>query len=133
MKTKTAELTGEALDFAVAKCEAYQYRYPWRQELDYRAWKSMKSAWGMHPDYSSDYAAGGQIMDREKLSTEYDAHWELDPADPEDNGERWLARTNTYYAAAFSHYGPTRLVAAMRCYVASKLGEEIDLPEGLVP
>jgi hypothetical protein len=27
------------------------------------------------------------------------------------------------------HYGPTPLIAAMRCYVASKMGDEIELPE----
>lgn len=27
--------------------------------------------------------------------------------------------------------GPTRLIAAMRCYVASKLGDEVEVPEGL--
>lgn len=29
-------------------------------------------------------------------------------------------------------FGPTPLIAAMRCYVASKFGDTIDLPEGLV-
>ena len=28
-------------------------------------------------------------------------------------------------------YGPTPLIAAMRCYVASKLGEEVEIPEEL--
>lgn len=28
--------------------------------------------------------------------------------------------------------GPTPLIAAMRCYVASKLGDTIEIPEGLV-
>jgi hypothetical protein len=28
--------------------------------------------------------------------------------------------------------GPTPLIAAMRCYVASKLGDNVELPEGLV-
>jgi len=28
--------------------------------------------------------------------------------------------------------GPTPLIAAMRCYVASKLGDEVDVPEELV-
>ncbi|MBS4017500.1 MAG: hypothetical protein KGZ68_04610, partial [Dechloromonas sp.] len=28
-------------------------------------------------------------------------------------------------------HGPTRLVAEMRCYVASKLGDEVDVPEEL--
>jgi hypothetical protein len=29
-------------------------------------------------------------------------------------------------------YGPTPLVAAMRLYVASKLGEYVDIPESLL-
>ena len=28
--------------------------------------------------------------------------------------------------------GPTPLVATMRCYVASKLGDEVDVPDELV-
>jgi len=32
---------------------------------------------------------------------------------------------------AFEQDGPTPLIAAMRCYVASKLGEEVDVPEEL--
>jgi hypothetical protein len=31
-----------------------------------------------------------------------------------------------------SAYGPTPLIAAMRCYVASKLGDEVDVPEELM-
>jgi len=30
-------------------------------------------------------------------------------------------------------YGPTPLIAAMRCFVASKLGEEVDVPQELTP
>ncbi len=29
------------------------------------------------------------------------------------------------------NHGPTPLIAAMRCYVASKLGDEIEIPEEL--
>ena len=32
----------------------------------------------------------------------------------------------------FKATGPTMLVAAMRCYVASKLGDEITIPEELL-
>jgi hypothetical protein len=28
--------------------------------------------------------------------------------------------------------GPTPLIAAMRCYVASKMGDEVDVPDELV-
>jgi hypothetical protein len=31
-----------------------------------------------------------------------------------------------------AEYGPTPLIAAMRCYVAAKLGHEVEIPEGLI-
>jgi len=30
------------------------------------------------------------------------------------------------------NFGPTPLIAAMRCFVASKLGDEVDVPEELL-
>jgi hypothetical protein len=32
----------------------------------------------------------------------------------------------------FNGYGITPLIAAMRCYVASKLGDEVEIPAGLL-
>ena len=31
----------------------------------------------------------------------------------------------------WQEHGPTPLIAAMRCYVASKLGDEVDVPDEL--
>jgi hypothetical protein len=39
-------------------------------------------------------------------------------------------RTYQFYSNEVA-YGPTQLIAAMRCYVASKLGHEVNVPEGL--
>jgi hypothetical protein len=36
------------------------------------------------------------------------------------------------WVAMDKSYGPTPLVAAMRCYVASQLGDEVDVPDELV-
>jgi hypothetical protein len=53
---------------------------------------------------------------------------------PLSERERWKAcitpnpRSPHY---AFWRYGPTPLVAAMRCYVAARLGDTVDIPEGL--
>jgi len=33
---------------------------------------------------------------------------------------------------AFCWGGPTPLIAAMRCYVASRLGDDVIVPDGLV-
>jgi hypothetical protein len=38
---------------------------------------------------------------------------------------------STNYDQTINAYGPTPLIAAMRCYVASKMGDDIELPEEL--
>jgi len=104
MKIKTAELIGPALDWAVAKCEWY------REEGD---WRGLYIA-----DYSTDWVQGGPIIEREKIG--------LDPF-----GETWIAHPS-YRPIQPNVSGPTPLISAMRCYVASKLGDEVDVPEELL-
>ena len=112
---KTSELTGAALDWAVAKCAGYR--------LDLVPEESYTP--------STDWAQGGPIIEREKFTVMYDDDWKYDPTDPEDNGERWMADNgDSYYNP--TQYGATPLIAAMRCYVASKLGEDVSIPEELL-
>jgi hypothetical protein len=42
----------------------------------------------------------------------------------------WIA-TRSEHGAISEESGPTPLVAAMRCYVASQIGDEVDVPEVL--
>jgi Protein of unknown function (DUF2591) len=105
MKMKTSELTGAALDWAVARCE----------EARNGVWATLNP-----PHYSSSWNLGGPIIEREDLSFIKSIFtgvyigfvW---------GGERYeeLAR------------GETPLIAAMRCYVASKLGDEVEVPNEL--
>ena len=92
---KTSELTGLALDWAVDKAQGKFCLYP-------------------HGDYSSNWAQGGPIIERERFVIE---PW----------GLHWVASVSR----CILHHGPTPLIAAMRCYVASKMGDEIDIPEEL--
>ena len=95
---KTNELTGAALDWAVMQCKGL--------------------VWSLHGHipFSTDWAQGGPIIEREGLTVGY-ANIE---------GGFWTART-TAYPPEYTR-GPTPLIAAMRCYVASKMGDEIDVP-----
>ena len=109
MKTKTSDLTGYALDWAVAKAEVQE---PVGSFLD-----------GVvaHPDYnkfypSTDWSQGGLIIEREKLETRHDGR------------QSWCA----WIGGVGAVHGPTPLVAAMRCFVASRLGDEVDIPEELL-
>lgn len=130
-RVKTSALSGLALDWAVAKCEGYELNGPY---------KCFDGAWCIReqdgsdgdvcPEYSTDWAQGGPIIERELIDLNYDIHWIRDLLDPDDNGDRWYASKAGQDEQGC--YGPTPLVAAMRCYVASKLGDEVELPEELV-
>jgi hypothetical protein len=104
MKIKTRELVGDQLDWAVAYC---------RQGYDPRPVR-----------YSSDWQYGGPIIEQERIQIipMNGAFWEsgLERAMP-------IPGRN---ARGFCHQaGPTGLIAAMRCYVASRLGDEVEIPE----
>lgn len=93
---KVTDLQGAELDYWVAKAEG---------------WKSS------HP-YTSDWAAGGPIIEREKIALNI----HLD-------GTEWFAWIPMPHingkVLPKAYNGPTPLVAAMRAYVAKKLGEEV--------
>ena len=114
MKIKTNELTGVALDWAVAKCEGGEGF--WYDTIATH-WvrlngsdRALAKGWAQSFTPSTDWAHGGPIIERESMG--------VFPL-----GEGW--------AAGFQN-GPTLLIAAMRCYVASKLGDEVELPEELI-
>ena len=72
-----------------------------------------------HP--SSNWSQGGQIIEQEHISI-------IDC----DGYDFWRADKMNAQAQVVTAYGPTPLIAAMRCYVASKLGDEVDVPEELL-
>jgi len=110
---KTSELTGAALDWAVAKCEdgvnIDASGLPW---LPDESPNEQGDAVWFHP--STVWAQGGPIIEREIVNLT-------------DDGEKWLAEGHDVICT-----GPTPLIAAMRCYVASKLGDEVERPEELI-
>ena len=100
---KTSELTGAALDWAVA---SYSDKHVTLGDIH----------WGNYSP-STDWAQGGPIIEREKL-------------------DLWWCKGNQFYTSTHQdgttvEDGPTPLIAAMRCYVASKLGDEVEIPEEL--
>lgn len=109
MLMKTRELTGKALDWAVARVEGDQLP----------TGGVMTQTW---PRYSCDWALAGPIMEIERISV-YDRTIHADVSD------HWCAEM---MKVAGSVQGPTPLVAAMRCHLVGKVGLEIDLPQELV-
>jgi len=106
MIIKTNNLTGVDLNWAVAKCEGI--------ENGTGMWAGYK--WIGIP-YSTDWAQGGPIIEA----------WAIDVGTYRG---AWRAARHVGSAPTYG-YGPTPLIAAMRCYVASKLGDEVEIPEAL--
>jgi hypothetical protein len=69
-----------------------------------------------------DWSQGGPIIEREGINIERgnsSGRWEAWTPAPERRSGEAVAQ------------GLTPLIAAMRCYVASKLGDEVEIPEEL--
>lgn len=114
MKIKTQDLTDAALDWAVQEIE-YQRMIAEGEHVkqwvldDHRAGASINH-------YSTDWLWGGQIIEREGIS---------------------IYRMTSDWSAAYipsgaAQDGPTPLIAAMRCLVAAKLGDEVEVPDELL-
>jgi Protein of unknown function (DUF2591) len=101
MKMKTSELTGVGLDYAVARCECDE------------GWLSRHLHLLDTMPYSTDWGHGGPIIEREKFDIECRFYWAA-----RLHGHSWST-------------GPTPLIAAMRCFVDSQIGKEIDIPDEL--
>ena len=121
---KTAELTGAALDWAVAIAEGWKPEKVSDDRGEY--WWFFKDSRGMNPKHyhpSTHWGIGGAIIEREGLGI-WMYQWN-EQGEPE-NG--WYAEDKN---GDHVRTGTTPLVAAMRCYVASKLGDEVEIPEEL--
>lgn len=112
---KASELTGAALDWAVAKCQEAFTHYQDYRVVDGHLQAMFCDVWlSAYYEPSTNWAQGGPIIEREKIGL--------------------LPSGNAYYereGGTFYSYGPTPLIAAMRCYVASKLGDDIEIPTEL--
>ena len=117
---KTSELTGATLDWAVAKCEG---RFDVAEDADY--WKEDGAWWFIQTreekvssekfNTSTNWTQGGPIIERERTEFDFDEDTQMFHA----------------YDGVYAGVGPTHLIAAMRCYVASKLGDEVEIPNEL--
>lgn len=122
MKIKTSELEGAALDWAVAKCEGWEpidysgkLANTWVQRFNKRGVMEYRQPLR----YSTDWTQGGPIIEREKIQI-----------NPSISSNAW-GSANPSKGQCVWVWADTPLVAAMRCYVASKLGDRIEIPDEL--
>lgn len=147
-KVKISEATNLQLDWMVAKAEGHIFvdvhgrgacRFPGVQTknkrggyelMPLRLQSTMKTAADAdHPGVffrdtrywcpSTDWSQGGPIIEREGIATRrwLETGWEAD---------KWNFKFDERHMN-----GPTPLIAVLRCYVASKLGDEVEVPEEL--
>lgn len=131
MKVQTALLTSKALNWAVQACEFKDLE---TNGSHIKEWAKSNhiAGTGYCLDYSADWACAGPIIERADI-----AFRKYHKPDSEQHG--------TYYAKVcresgqivqwskrFDSLGPTALVASMRCYVRSRLGDEVEVPDSFV-
>lgn len=120
MNIKTEDLIGISLDWAVATCEgATDFRY----DTVATYWMTLngkdialQKGWAQSFTPSTDWRQGGPIIERHIFRLE------------DYGGDGWQAEG----LGGIRYWGPTPLIAAMRVYVASRLGDEVDVPDSLV-
>jgi hypothetical protein len=140
MKTiKVSGLSGAALDWAVAKCEGHTGKWI-NDDLEGNHIEKAYSP-------STDWAQGGPIIEENGITLVnvegdwnskrrmYDTFWIADEGQQchsdvyGSQGDHW---GNCYQIDKDCITGATPLIAAMRCYLAVKLGAEVEVPEELL-
>lgn len=122
MKIKTSKLEGVALDWAT-ECALGTH---WSSN-GYFIYNDRFYPYSAKPRgaYSNDWAQGGPIIEREKINF-------LCGDGSYTGNKAWSAHIEDVPLKSSEEItGPTPLIAAMRCFVASKLGDEIEIPKEL--
>ena len=117
MKYETKELTGLALEFAVQMAMG-----TFDAEENGMQGISLAAYIGAGGGYPLGWDTCGSIIEREEITIFHDSCWEAGMA----------AEVSCSYGAAcldmdYRSKGDTALVAAMRCFVISKMGHDVEL------
>ena len=85
----------------------------------------LSKSWAQGFTPSTDWAHAGPIIERERITLRTNAcvpgHWAA-----------YIDFGSSSTAVKARQSGPTPLIAAMRCYVASMFGDEVEIPEELL-
>lgn len=117
MKTKTSELTGYSLNYAVAVCLTLAASNGDQKLVDLIDRRQV-------PDYSTEWAHGGPVITDAWISRTI------------DHSGLWIAYVAEGYGEPeedkkFMHCDRSELVAALRCLVAKHFGDTVEVPDEL--
>ena len=152
MKIKVCEATPLQLDWLVAKCEGLAPRFftekganmahVVHQNLKYGDYVvvlrpnkilTLVAKYDGYNDWvcwkdtytpSTDWSQGGPIIEREGIN--------IDCLRCDGNVVSWIATKPMIEKEFYEWLGSSLLITAMRCYVASKLGDEVEVPDELI-
>ena len=113
-----SQAEGPVLDWLVAKIEGFTHFTDGISWVIY-----VDGTYRQVPRYSADWSQGGPIIEREWLHVE---SWQHAPVE-----EYSWSCVQYDLPIPICTLGPTPLIAAMRCFVVSKLGETVEVPEEL--
>ena len=146
MKVNTSELIGAALNWAFATCEGWGVTpvrtdgvmQIWHNDCISRGRPTLDNqgsfrylAHGHEPvalfgcPINFDWCDVGPIIEWEQMG--------VFPFSIDEMGNPCQPGWSSFIHFDKTHFqGPTPLIAAMRCYVASKLGDEVEVPDELI-
>lgn len=110
MKIQVAEATNTQLDWMVAKCEGHP------------AANSGPRYFGRIEKYTTNWSQGGPIAERERIWVKYPFG---------ETGEIEAIHGRFGFPNIVNAFGATELVARMRCFIISRLGKEVEVPDEL--
>ncbi len=116
MKMKTSELSGSALDWAVAEALGMQPEI--RGGSPCCESETFVGKWPI-PSWSARWSQGGPLIEAMVVDIENDGEWSAYCFSIEDDQAATMA-------------GNTPLIATCRAIVAAKLGDEVDVPDELL-
>jgi len=124
MKVKVSEAKGQVLDYLVAQAmgmKIYRSKSGRWMRANYGEFNHRHGTPWFEPTRNWGYA--GPIIEREWLDV---TPW----PNESDEDMRWQCKQHDSIDCVA--FGPTPLIAAMRCYVASQLGDEVEVPDELL-
>lgn len=112
MKVKTSELTGASLNWVVASIE-------WPNDSGIRN-PELMSKESVNEEYlfDKDWSLVGIILEREFINV---AKWNTQSG--------WQASDQLCKVAC---NGPSAMIAILRCHVANRIGDEVEVPDHLL-
>ncbi|XAI95202.1 hypothetical protein [Leptolyngbya phage Lbo-JY16] len=119
IEVKTAELSGAALDWAVAQIEA-ERNEEWcvvSRAISRTVFVIVEPDTGFNFSPSSDWSQGGPLIEEYRVAIDY----------------RALSKTWDAYCSGWMNGCETPLIAACRAIVAAKLGDTVQVPAELLP